>query len=78
MHTNWNINVSFVIHVNFDHAWAEHYSVTLTQKLFCVQCGWFYHGWSHIVLLCMKILDNTHLTKIIYTIPPTFGYYSAV
>ena len=26
---NWNINVSFIIHVNFDHAWVEHYPVTL-------------------------------------------------
>ena len=26
---NWNITVSFIIHVNFDHAWAEHYPVTL-------------------------------------------------
>ena len=30
MHTNWNINVSFVIHVNFDHAWTEHYPITVT------------------------------------------------
>ena len=22
---NWNINVLFIIHVNFDHAWAGHY-----------------------------------------------------
>ena len=22
MHTNWNINVSFVVHVNFDHVWG--------------------------------------------------------
>ena len=31
MHTDWNIyvNVSLVIHVNLDHAWAEHYPVTL-------------------------------------------------
>ena len=28
MHINWNISVSFVIHVNFDHAWMEHYPVT--------------------------------------------------
>ena len=28
---NWDINVSFVIHMNFDHAWAEHYPVTLTS-----------------------------------------------
>ena len=27
----WNINVLFIIHVNFDHAWAEHYPVTLTK-----------------------------------------------
>ena len=26
---NWNINISFIIHVNFDHVWAGHYSVTL-------------------------------------------------
>ena len=26
---NWNITVSFIIHVNFDHAWAEHYPATL-------------------------------------------------
>ena len=28
---NWDINVSFIFHVNFDHAWAEHYPVTLTS-----------------------------------------------
>ena len=28
---NWNITVSFIIHVNFDHAWAEHYPITLSQ-----------------------------------------------
>ena len=28
---NWNITVSFIIHVNFDHAWAEHYPVTLIR-----------------------------------------------
>ena len=26
---NWNITASFIIHVNFDYAWAEHYPVTL-------------------------------------------------
>ena len=26
---NCDITVSFIIHVNFDHAWAEHYPVTL-------------------------------------------------
>ena len=24
---NWNITASFIIHVNFDHAWAEHYPI---------------------------------------------------
>ena len=28
---NWNITASFIIHVNFDHVWAEHYLVTLTR-----------------------------------------------
>ena len=28
---NWNITVSFIIHVNLDHAWAEHYPVTLSS-----------------------------------------------
>ena len=27
---NWNVAVSLIIHVNFDHAWVEHYPVTLT------------------------------------------------
>ena len=26
---NWKLNVSFSVHVNFDHAWVEHYPVTL-------------------------------------------------
>ena len=30
MDKNRNITVSFIIHVNFDHAWAEHYPVTLS------------------------------------------------
>ena len=30
---NWNIIVSLIIHMNFDHAWAEHYPVTLTKQL---------------------------------------------
>ena len=29
MDKNWNIAVSFIIHVNFDHAWAEHCPLTL-------------------------------------------------
>ena len=29
---NWNINVSFIIHVNFDHAWAGHYPITLSTS----------------------------------------------
>ena len=31
MHKSWNVNVLFVIHVNFDHMWAEHYPVTLIK-----------------------------------------------
>ena len=30
---NWNITVSFIIHMNFDHAWAEHYPVTLRASI---------------------------------------------
>ena len=30
---NWNINISFIIHVNFDHAWAEHSPVTLNRAV---------------------------------------------
>ena len=28
---NWNINILFIIHVNFDHEWAEHHPVTLKK-----------------------------------------------
>ena len=28
---NWSINILFIIHVNFDHAWAEHYPITLIK-----------------------------------------------
>ena len=28
---NWNITVSFIIYVNFDHVWAEHYPVSLSE-----------------------------------------------
>ena len=33
MHTNWIINVllNFVVHVNFDNAWAENYPVALIE-----------------------------------------------
>ena len=36
MDKNWNITVSFNIHMNFDHMWAEHYRVTLmpNNKIF--------------------------------------------
>ena len=33
MHTDWNISY---YHVDFDHAWAEHYPVTLSILNFCV------------------------------------------
>jgi hypothetical protein len=29
VYKNWNIRVSFIIYVNFDHAWVEHHPVTL-------------------------------------------------
>ena len=35
---NWNITVSFIIHVNFDHAWVEHYPVTLMQAMAGTPC----------------------------------------
>ena len=37
MHTDWNIEVLLFIHVNFDHAWTEHYPVTLIKQ----QCYFF-------------------------------------
>ena len=33
VYKNWNITVAFIIHVNLDHAWAEHYPVTLIGML---------------------------------------------
>ena len=30
---DWDINVLFIIHVNFDHVWVEHYPVTLSLCL---------------------------------------------
>ena len=32
MDKNWNITVAFIVHVNFDYAWMEHYPVTLTNQ----------------------------------------------
>ena len=29
---NWNITVSFIIHMNCDHAWAKYYPVTLNSN----------------------------------------------
>ena len=40
---NWNINVLFIIHVNFDH--AGHYPVTL--NMLCTAGG---VGWSHVLV----------------------------
>ena len=31
MDKNWHIAVSFIIHENFDHAWAEYYPVTIND-----------------------------------------------
>ena len=47
---NWNITASFIIHVNFDHAWAEHYPVTLMfVRQFC-------HG--HYIQLYLVSIHN--------------------
>ena len=37
---NWDISVLFIIHVNFDHVWAEHYPVTLMLILFKLILQW--------------------------------------
>ena len=45
---NWNITVSFIIHnMNFDHAWTEHYPVTLREM-----SGYPYRGVSHSFMHC--------------------------
>ena len=31
---NWDINVLFIIYVNFDYAWVEHYPETLIRGAF--------------------------------------------
>ena len=49
---NWNITVSFIIHVNFDHAWAEHYPVTLSGSVIVVA--------SSIIIYTVK-LDTMHI-----------------
>ena len=33
--------------------------VTLTQKRFCTQYGWFCHGWSHIILRVQGVAIST-------------------
>jgi hypothetical protein len=38
--TNWNINFSYIIIANFDHAWAEHYPVTLNCAHSTSRCIW--------------------------------------
>ena len=43
MDKNWNIIVSFIIHVNFDNAWAEHYPVTLSDLFSCIIILWHVH-----------------------------------
>ena len=37
IHKNWNITVSFIIHEDFDHAWAEHYPVTLNYLFVVIE-----------------------------------------
>ena len=48
MDKNWNITVSFIIHVNFDHTWAEHYPVTLIL----------------LVLLCSSTLSSADVVQL--------------
>ena len=54
-HTDWNINIPFIIHVDFDHVWAEHYPVALnsvrrsaSMKYFFDNCHDTVHGWYHL------------------------------
>ena len=47
MDKNWNTTVSFIIHVNFDHAWAEHYPITLTTQEVRVYFELRYHDDAH-------------------------------
>ena len=37
-HTDWNINISFIIHVDFDCAWAEYYPITLNDRTNVINC----------------------------------------
>ena len=59
-HTDWNTNISFIIHVDFGHAWAEHYLVTL----------------SELVVFCNQVLDSvvTSSTKKVHRLAPTHEF----
>ena len=50
MHKNWNITVLFIIHEDFDRAWAEHYPITLII-LYYRRC----------LLLCISRIVQTEL-----------------
>ena len=63
---NWNITVSFIIHMNFDHAWAEHYPVTLSifvayiQRYHAFNILQYYHNVIHMYI---KILLDKNFVK---------------
>ena len=56
MHKNWNINVSFIIHVNFDCAWAEHYPITLRHL------GWYKSTISQGSTVKLSSLNESNVT----------------
>ena len=55
---NWNITVSFIIHVNFDHAWAEHYlRLNIVCSVHMTQLGHL----CCIVLHCVKLVKHENM-----------------
>ena len=60
---NWNITVSFIIHVNFDHAWAEHYPVTLITKI--------YSFFRELSILTIKAQTSSFFPSFPF-LPPSF------
>ena len=53
VHKNWNINGSFIIQVNFDHVWAEHYPVAELPHLKSKKSGNLWPA-DHIKDLALK------------------------
>ena len=74
---NWDINVSFIIHVNFDHSWVEHYLVML-KSMHCNLKEGRHVAWletcAHTSYLS-SIPDISYSTNLMYiyrcTIPNT-------